>query len=584
MDRGKGELDVGGSDITNCLIGGLRKMFKTQRFTDIIINVENQSFRGHRVILSSVSAYFDAMFSSGMKESNSMSINLHNIDSKLFESVLHYIYLDKDIVTPYNVGELLQLSSMLQITSLQIKCEEFILRNIDANNCLGIWKLGKSHNIDKLMKCSYPYILNSFDDVWEGDDFLKLGKDELELLIKDVSLNISGEEVVCKALFRWISADETRRKSAFPELFSHVRLTSISLDFLLDHLDQHPMIIEHSVCQRAVKNAIKYHALPSRRQELIWDEQPYRNNTEQEQVLSVVGKRLTSNGTVVTEFVGYSFANKKWVALQSIAADVGEDFAVCSYGHDIFITGGTTNMTTCLRYSARFSQWRERSTMQNGRYRHSMVAVPNSLFVFGGYHFGTLSSVEQYDMGSETWKQVGELHFGVDRSSAVVIDDKVYVIGGSLSFTEETAGIQCFDTKTYTCSLITHLRSPPKFTSAIKFSDQVRVVCDNGDVISFSAKEGHRVIHKIKNFSRKNFGLFMDQGTLCVIGGNQNVYSDEDNLCSDVIRVGDEEPNTQDYLQLPFPMEVVSCVRTVVARKYPLLDCDHLIREFVDVD
>lgn len=213
-----------------------------------------------------------------------------------------------------------------------------------------------------------------------------------------------------------------------------------------------------------------------------------------------------------------------------------------------------------------------------------MVAVPNSLFVFGGYHFGTLSSVEQYDMGSETWKQVGELHFGVDRSSAVVIDDKVYVIGGSLSFTEETAGIQCFDTKTYTCSLITHLRSPPKFTSAIKFSDQVRVVCDNGDVISFSAKEGHRVIHKIKNFSRKNFGLFMDQGTLCVIGGNQNVYSDEDNLCSDVIRVGDEEPNTQDHLQLPFPMEVVSCVRTVVARKYPLLDCDHLIREFVDVD
>ena len=202
MDRGKGELDVGRSDITSCLIGGLRKMFKTQRFTDIIINVENQSFRGHRVILSSVSAYFDAMFSSGMKESDSMSINLHNIDSKLFESVLHYIYLDKDIVTLYNVGELLQLSSMLQITSLQIKCEEFILRNIDANNCLGIWKLGKSHNIDKLMKCSYPYILNSFDDVWKGDDFLKLGKDELELLIKDVSLNISGEEVVCKALFR----------------------------------------------------------------------------------------------------------------------------------------------------------------------------------------------------------------------------------------------------------------------------------------------------------------------------------------------------------------------------------------------
>lgn len=577
-------MDASSSDITNCLINGLRQMYKSQRFTDVIINVENHSFRCHRVILSSVSTYFDAMFSSGMKESNTMSITLHNIDSKLFEDVLQYIYLDKDIVSAEIVGELLQIAYMLQISSLQCKCEEFILKNIDASNCLGIWKMGKSHNVDTLIETSYPFILNIFDDVWETDDFLKLGKDDLESLLCDECLSVSGEEVVCKALLRWISADEARRKSSFPELFSHIRLTSVSLEFLLDHLDQHPMVVEHSACQMAVKNAIKYHALPSRRQELIWDEKPYRSNTEQEQVLAVVGKRLASGGTVVTEFIGYSFSSKKWVALEAIAADIGEDFAVCSYGHDIYITGGTANMSTCLWYSAKFSQWRERSGMHFGRYRHSMVAVPDSLFVFGGYNFGTLNSVEQYDIGSESWKQVGELQFGVDGSSAVVIDNKVYIVGGCMSFTEESAGIQCFDTKTYTCSLIANLRTPPKFTSAIKFSDSVRIVCDNGEVISFSAREGHRVIQKIKNFSRKNFGLFMHQGALCVIGGNQNVYSDDEKLCSDVIRVAGEETEALNAFELPFPMEIVSCMRTVVARKYPLLDCQQLIREFVDID
>ncbi|XP_062619992.1 kelch-like protein 24a [Saccostrea cucullata] len=571
------------SSVSSCLLEGLRKMYKSQRFTDVIINVENQSFRCHRVILSSVSPYFDAMFSSGMKESNSMEISLHKTSSKLFHDILQYVYLGKDIVKSDTVGDLLQISSMLQITCLQIKCEDYITRNIDVHNCIGVWKLGKSHNIEKLVDNSHPFILNNFEDVWESNDFLKLEKDELENLIRDERLNVSGEEVVCKALFNWIAADEARRKIAFPELFEHIRLTSINLEFLLDQVDQHHMVLEHSACRTAVKNAIKYHALPSRRQELTWDEKPYRINTEQEQILAIVGKRLSGNDTIVTEFVGYSFANKKWVALQPIVADIGEDFAVCSYGHDIFITGGTTNMTSCIRYSAKLSQWRERSSMQYGRYRHSMVAMSDSLFVFGGYNFGTLNSVEQYDMGTEAWKQVGELHFGVDSSSAAVIGENVYIFGGSLGFTEETAGIQCFNTKTYTCSLIANLPTPPKFSSAIKFADVVYVVCDNGEVISFSANEGHRVTHRIKKFSRKNFGLFIDKGTPCIIGGNQNVFSDEDKLCSDVIKIA-EEPSTHDSLELPFPMEVINCVRTVVARKYPLLECRSLIREFVDVD
>lgn len=209
-------MEASSSDITNCLINGLRQMFKSQRFTDVIINVENHSFRCHRVILSSVSTYFDAMFSSGMRESNTMSITLHNIDSKLFEDVLQYIYLDKDIMSAENVGELLQIAYMLQISSLQCKCEEFILKNIDASNCLGIWKMGKSHNVDRLIETSYPFILNIFDDVWETDDFLKLGKDDLESLLCDESLSVSGEEVVAK--LSYVGSQQTKLAGNHPFL------------------------------------------------------------------------------------------------------------------------------------------------------------------------------------------------------------------------------------------------------------------------------------------------------------------------------------------------------------------------------
>lgn len=123
-----------------------------------------------------------------------------------------------------------------------------------------------------------------------------------------------------------------------------------------------------------------------------------------------------------------------------------------------------------------------------------MVVVLDFLFVFGGYNFGILNSVEYYDIGFELWKQVGEFQFGVDGSFVVVIDDKVYIVGGCMSFIEEFVGIQCFDIKIYMCLLIVNFCMFLKFISVIKFLDLVCIVCDNGEVIFFSVREGYCVI------------------------------------------------------------------------------------------
>lgn len=142
-----------------------------------------------------------------------------------------------------------------------------------------------------------------------------------------------------------------------------------------------------------------------------------------------------------------------------------------------------------------------------------------------------------------------------------------------MSFIEEFVGIQCFDIKIYMCLLIVNFCMFLKFISVIKFLDLVCIVCDNGEVIFFSVREGYCVIYKIKNFFRKNFGLFMYQGVLCVIGGNQNVYLDDEKLCLDVIRVVGEEIEVLNVFEFLFLMEIVSCMCIVVVRKYFFLDC-----------
>ena len=54
--------------------------------------VGDRTFHCHRVVLCAISPYFDAMFSSGMKESVSGVVKIEGTESSVFEAILEYIY------------------------------------------------------------------------------------------------------------------------------------------------------------------------------------------------------------------------------------------------------------------------------------------------------------------------------------------------------------------------------------------------------------------------------------------------------------------------------------------------------------
>ena len=565
----------------DCLLDGIRRLYDEERFVDVIVKVGSRKFQCHTLVLSAVSPYFEAMFTSGMKESTEKSVSLQNVNPEIFKDILMFIYQGNDVVTSNNVGELLQISCMLQVLPLVEKCEDFMIRNMDSDNCLNIWRIAKSHSCNKLQEISELHVLNNFDDIWENPDLLLVDKSDLAFILQNENLKVENEESVCKALLRWVGYEEGSRKPHLAELFRNIRLASLPLEYLLDDLDQHPLITSDKQCLAAVKSAIKYHALPARRQAFSDVQAVFRRHDDCDQVLAVIGRRLNANNSYSVEFIGYSFLEKRWLALPVLPEGIGEDFAVCAYGDDIYITGGTENLHSCVQFSSKFSQWRARAPLNGGRYRHSMVAVKESLFVLGGYNFGTLNSVEEYDIRSECWKQVGTLEQSVDATSASAVGDNIYLFGGWLGFAEETAAIQCFNTRTYDCTKISLLPKPCKFTEAVVVGDSIKILYSSGELITFSAKDGHKITHVIRDFSRKNFGLFAHEGGLCIIGGEKNQFSDgiEFKVCDDAIMLQDNMTKTSEDLKLPVPMEVFGCLKIVVRKRYPLMDFSS-VREF----
>ena len=248
-----------------CLQTGIFKNYTAGLYTDVEIQVEKKTFKCHKVILSALSDYFHAMFSSGMKESHNNLVCIKDIGSSIFENVLSFAYSGEDCVTIDNAEDLLRASVLLQIHCLQERCESFLLDQTTAENCIGIWRLAQNLNCQQLKETSWQFILKEFEVISKLDEFLGLEKEELISIISSDSLSLSNEENVCDAVFCWLDRDEGRSEY-LPDIFKHLRLQQVSLTYLLEKVDFNPSVRKNSTCTALVKDALDFHLYPERRE------------------------------------------------------------------------------------------------------------------------------------------------------------------------------------------------------------------------------------------------------------------------------------------------------------------------------
>lgn len=70
----------------------LKQLLDNQLFCDISIQVLNETFQAHQVVLAAGGQYFRAMFSSAMYDVENKCISLHDITPSTFESLLNFMY------------------------------------------------------------------------------------------------------------------------------------------------------------------------------------------------------------------------------------------------------------------------------------------------------------------------------------------------------------------------------------------------------------------------------------------------------------------------------------------------------------
>uniref|UniRef100_A0A8U7MUF7 Uncharacterized protein n=1 Tax=Corvus moneduloides TaxID=1196302 RepID=A0A8U7MUF7_CORMO len=140
-----------------------------------------------------------------MKEKSKNQISLPGLSHAVLEALVNYAYTSQIHITKRNVQSLLQAADLLQFVSVKKACEQFLVRHLDTDNCIGMHSFAEYHDCSELEKESRRILLWQFEEVWKQEEFLDIGKEKLSYILSRENLNVQKEEAAIEAVIKWVA-------------------------------------------------------------------------------------------------------------------------------------------------------------------------------------------------------------------------------------------------------------------------------------------------------------------------------------------------------------------------------------------
>ncbi|XP_031627071.1 ring canal kelch homolog isoform X2 [Contarinia nasturtii] len=459
----------------------MNEMRKNSLFCDVTLIAENMEIPAHKMVLASCSPYFYAMFSgTDFEESHQDKIHVHGVDYHALQLLVEYVYTSYVGVTEDNVQTLLTAANLLQLTDVQQACCDYLQMELDPSNCLGIRDFADIHGCVDLLNYANTYIEQHFAEVIQYDEFFNLQHDQLINLVKSDHLTVGTEEKVYESVIAWIQFDKQDRRKFLPTLLEHVRLPLVSQEYLVNRVENEPLLKEDLLCKDFIIEALKYHLLKGDAKNILKTTRTIpRQPIGLPKVLLVIGgqapKAIRSvecydlreeqwyqaaempsrrcraglavlndkvyavggfNGSLRVRTVDvYDPATDSWSATCSMEAR-RSTLGVAVLNGLIYAVGGfdgATGLESAEVYDPKTNTWTMIASMSARRSSVGVAVVHNQLYAIGGYDGAVrqcLNSVERYNVEKNTWQRISDMNARRSGSGVGVVDNVLYAIGG----------------------------------------------------------------------------------------------------------------------------------------------------------
>ncbi|XP_014669553.1 PREDICTED: kelch-like protein 20 [Priapulus caudatus] len=406
---------------------------KHRELCDVVIIVGTRKIFAHRVILSACSPYFHAMFTGELAESRQTEVTIRDIDERAMETLVDFCYTSHIVVEESNVQTLLPAACLLQLAEIQETCCEFLKRQLDPSNCLGIRAFADTHACRDLLRVADKFTQHNFQEVMESEEFLLLPVNQLIDIISSDELNVRTEEQVFSAVMAWVKYNTTERRPLLPQTLQHVRLPLLSPKFLVGTVGADLLIKSDESCRDLVDEAKNYLLLPQERPLMQGPRTRPRKPIRCGEVLFAVGGWCS--GDAISSVERYDPQTNEWrmVAPMSkrrcgVGVAVLNDLLYAVGGHD-----GQSYLNSIERYDPQTNQWSsDVAPTSSCRTSVGVAVLENYLYAVGGQDgVSCLNVVERYDPQGNRWNKVASMSTRRLGVAVAVLAGYLYAVGGS---------------------------------------------------------------------------------------------------------------------------------------------------------
>lgn len=449
------------------ILQNLRKLQQSALLCDVRITVELQCFVAHRALLSASSPYFQAMFSGGMLEEHKENINLHSISSETFGILLDFIYTGKIQINHGNVEELLAASDMLQLTDVLTACSTFLKRELQPENCIGIYHLAEAHLCQDLVDAAATFIHTNFVEVSKSEEFYDLPVGLLKTILESEYLKVENEFQVFEAAIRWILHDVAKRRCFVYEILDLVRILLISyrdLDGFISGLKDLSLKVALTKLIQDHKLELQLTSLESRLHQSVT--QKWQPRKWAQKSLYVVGgfkrdpgQRWSDSRTLATvhRFNNYE---QKWHAVTSLK-EPRSGHGVTIANELLFVLGGENQgilLDDVYVYSLVTDCWMAMLSLSTPRCQMGAFTYDGYVYVVGGLSTEVKDTVERYDPLTRHWSTIGRMTGPRYAMGVVEHQGLVYVVGGRCHLDGDLSLVEVFNPVTEEWSVKASMR------------------------------------------------------------------------------------------------------------------------------
>ena len=424
------------------LLSSLHDLQQSGTLTDFTVKAGDISVACHKVILAAACPYFGAMFRAGLEEARKGEVQVDSLDERTVCSLIGYFYSGFIQIEYAQTKELVEACEVLQLSVVKQKCEEYIIKNLSPNNCIGWCKLAILYRMESLTHSARTMMCKDFSEVTSGQEFKDLELADIIDYIKDKNIDVLNEDIILHACIEWVEYDLISRRQHFGDLLSHVYLANCTA-FMLDYvISQYEYLMTSDLYKKFYR--AQFQGLRNVSNSVMASG-AIRESVGQSSMQSSIVLFGGETDLGINDKFWYLDTNSCWKEvgdMPTLTRSIGA--SICDVPDGLLLSGGLSNgiySKACYMYAAKTKTWAEIEPMPSERSYHSSVSLNGFVYLIGGKNPDKefIAKVDTFDTSCMAWKSVRCLPYGLYWPLSAKLQASIYII---LNCTKSNASIR----------------------------------------------------------------------------------------------------------------------------------------------